>query len=120
MESIRELFRIGYGPSSSHTMGPRFASSHFYNQYSMAAYFHAHLFGSLAATGKGHLTDIALEDVFEDYSFLFAILPPGAFVGMGLLIALKNIIDGKLKDRAERHKADEPKPVENRRVRVTG
>lgn len=58
--------------------------------------------------------------VFEDYSFLFAILPPGAFVGMGLLIALKNIVDGHLKARAERNKVDEPKPTVDRRVRVTG
>ncbi len=66
MESIRELFRIGYGPSSSHTMGPRFASSQFYELFSGASYFHAHLFGSLAATGKGHLTDSAIREVFQE------------------------------------------------------
>lgn len=65
MESIRELFRIGYGPSSSHTMGPRFASTQFYDLYKEASYFHAHLFGSLAATGKGHLTDSAIREVFS-------------------------------------------------------
>lgn len=70
------------------------------------------LFGPAAASWK--------IVVFEDYSFLFAILPPGAFVGMGLLIAVKNIIDGKLKARAERSKSDTPQPVESRRVRVTG
>ncbi|MAC48542.1 electron transport complex subunit E [Oceanospirillum beijerinckii] len=58
--------------------------------------------------------------VFDDYSFLFAILPPGAFVGMGLLIAVKNIVDKQLKDRAEKHKDDQPKEKVDRRVRVTG
>lgn len=56
--------------------------------------------------------------IIEDYSnFLFAILPPGAFVGMGLIIAFKNIIDAKLearKKRAETHAAG------SKRVRVTG
>ena len=66
MESIRELFRIGYGPSSSHTMGPRFAATQFYELYKEAAYFHAELYGSLAATGKGHLTDSAIREVFAD------------------------------------------------------
>ncbi len=58
--------------------------------------------------------------VFEDYSFLFAILPPGAFVGMGLLIAVKNIVDKQLKDKAEKNKVDEPKEKVDRRVRITG
>ena len=54
-----------------------------------------------------------------DYSgFLFAILPPGAFVGMGLLIAVKNIVDAHLE---ERRKTRRPKPEGgSRRVRVTG
>lgn len=55
----------------------------------------------------------------EDYSgFLFAVLPPGAFVGMGLLIALKNIIDGRLEERRQRLTPIAPK--ETQRVRVTG
>jgi electron transport complex protein RnfE len=56
--------------------------------------------------------------VIEDYSnFLFAILPPGAFVGMGLIIALKNVIDTKLEERAKRA---EPLVSGSKRVRVTG
>jgi len=55
-----------------------------------------------------------------DYSgFLFAILPPGAFVGMGLLIALKNIIDDRLEER-RKAQAPTPEPGESRRVRTTG
>ncbi len=66
MESIRELYRIGHGPSSSHTMGPRFASNRFYNLYPQAASIEAHLYGSLAATGKGHLTDTSIREVFHN------------------------------------------------------
>ncbi|MFZ5621332.1 MAG: electron transport complex subunit E [Pseudomonadota bacterium] len=47
--------------------------------------------------------------VVEDYrGFLLAILPPGAFIGLGLIIALKNIIDGRLQRRARRVPAAEP------------
>ncbi|MFT6327143.1 MAG: electron transport complex protein RnfE [Crocinitomicaceae bacterium] len=57
--------------------------------------------------------------LFTDYpDFLFAILPPGAFVGMGLIIALKNIIDAKIKDIEDRKK--DPVIAGTKRVRVTG
>lgn len=69
------------------------------------------LFGESAASWK--------IEIFHEYTdFLFAILPPGAFVGMGLLIALKNIIDGKIKDAQDRKK--EPVIAGSKRVRVTG
>lgn len=64
MESLRELYRIGHGPSSSHTMGPRSAGEHFLLQHPHATSYVAELYGSLAATGKGHLTDSALREVF--------------------------------------------------------
>ncbi|HYE97648.1 MAG TPA: L-serine ammonia-lyase [Planctomycetota bacterium] len=60
MESLRELYRIGAGPSSSHTMGPQRAAAAFKQKHPEAAY-RVTLYGSLAATGKGHLTDVALE-----------------------------------------------------------
>ncbi|MEE0911447.1 MAG: L-serine ammonia-lyase [Paludibacteraceae bacterium] len=63
MESIKEIFRIGYGPSSSHTMAPRKASELFLKDNREAARFEITLFGALAATGKGHLTDKAILDV---------------------------------------------------------
>ncbi|MBI9094892.1 MAG: L-serine ammonia-lyase [Sphaerochaeta sp.] len=66
MESLRELYRIGYGPSSSHTMGPRFATQHFLGICPDAARYEAFLYGSLAATGKGHLTDRAIREVFAE------------------------------------------------------
>lgn len=69
------------------------------------------LFGPAAESWKIVLID--------DYSgFLFAVLPPGAFVGMGLLIALKNIIDGRLEERRKR--LIPAGPAETQRVRVTG
>jgi L-serine dehydratase len=60
MESIKEIYRIGTGPSSSHTMGPHRAAEIFRAQNPSAAGFRVTLYGSLAATGKGHLTDAAI------------------------------------------------------------
>lgn len=57
MESIRDIFKIGHGPSSSHTMGPRKAAEQFRARHPDALKFTVTLYGSLAATGKGHLTD---------------------------------------------------------------
>jgi L-serine dehydratase len=65
MESIREIYRIGYGPSSSHTMGPRLAAESFLGRMPDAASYAVTLFGSLAATGKGHLTNQTLEEAFR-------------------------------------------------------
>jgi L-serine dehydratase len=64
MESIKELYQIGTGPSSSHTMGPRRAAQIFLSRHPEADSFHVTLFGSLAATGRGHLTDQAIKAVF--------------------------------------------------------
>ncbi len=62
MESLRELFRIGTGPSSSHTMGPHRAARAFRQEYPAAARYRVTLYGSLAATGKGHLADRAVHE----------------------------------------------------------
>lgn len=57
--------------------------------------------------------------LIADYrGFLLAVLPPGAFIGLGLIIAGKNVIDKRLKDAAKRRAAMEPKST--RRVRTTG
>ena len=64
MESLRELYRIGRGPSSSHTMGPSQAAALFRGEFPQADRFQAVLHGSLAKTGKGHLTDVAILDAF--------------------------------------------------------
>ncbi len=60
MESIKTLYKIGYGPSSSHTMGPSSASLKFVLKNKSAYKIRVTLYGSLAATGKGHLTDKAI------------------------------------------------------------
>ena len=65
MESISEIYKIGTGPSSSHTMGPRKAAQIFAESTPDAVRFEVDLYGSLAATGKGHLTDKAIEDVLS-------------------------------------------------------
>ena len=65
MESIKEIYKIGYGPSSSHTMGPKIAAEQFLDKNKIASRFEVVLYGSLAATGKGHLTDIAIKNTFE-------------------------------------------------------
>ena len=62
MESLRELYKIGRGPSSSHTMGPAKAAQLFKSLYPSADAFRVDLFGSLSATGKGHKTDVAIAD----------------------------------------------------------
>lgn len=64
MRSLRELYRIGPGPSSSHTMGPRFAAERFRAHHPDAARYRAVLYGTLAATGRGHLTDLTMESAF--------------------------------------------------------
>ncbi|MDD8026733.1 MAG: L-serine ammonia-lyase [Acidobacteriota bacterium] len=64
MESLRELYRIGHGPSSSHTMGPRRAAEAFLTRVPDAAAYRITLYGSLAATGKGHLTLETLKEAF--------------------------------------------------------
>ena len=65
MESLKEIFRIGKGPSSSHTMGPQRAAIIFAERHSEASRFEVTLYGSLAATGKGHMTDKAIIDVLK-------------------------------------------------------
>ena len=63
MDSVKDIFKIGIGPSSSHTMGPRRAALDFLQRVPQAVKFRVTLYGSLAATGKGHLTDKAILDV---------------------------------------------------------
>lgn len=65
MKTIKELYRIGMGPSSSHTMGPRKAAEIYLSKHPEAAAFEVTLYGSLGATGKGHMTDVAILDVLR-------------------------------------------------------
>ncbi|MEG0276993.1 MAG: L-serine ammonia-lyase, iron-sulfur-dependent, subunit alpha [Coprobacillus sp.] len=72
MESLRELYKIGVGPSSSHTMGPQRAAKRVLKLYPDAAYFHVDLYGSLSLTGKGHLTDYIIEETFSPKKVTFS------------------------------------------------
>ena len=60
METIKKIYKIGFGPSSSHTMGPHRAAEMFKKRTPDAARYRVTLYGSLAATGKGHHTDLAI------------------------------------------------------------
>lgn len=66
MQSLKYLYRIGYGPSSSHTMGPVFAAEDFYGKYPDADEYKVVLYGSLAKTGEGHMTDAAIKQYFDN------------------------------------------------------
>ena len=57
MESLLHLYKIGHGPSSSHTMGPESACKYILENYKYIGKIEVTLFGSLALTGRGHLTD---------------------------------------------------------------
>ncbi|MBE6764237.1 MAG: L-serine ammonia-lyase [Ruminococcaceae bacterium] len=73
MKSIKTIFKVGYGPSSSHTMGPSFAAEHFKAQYPDADRIRVILYGSLSKTGVGHGTDRAIQETLmpirSDISF---------------------------------------------------
>ncbi len=66
MESIKKLLKIGFGPSSSHTMGPYDAAKMYLKKFPDREEFICNLYGSLAATGKGHLTDYIISKAFQE------------------------------------------------------
>lgn len=66
MKSIKSLYKIGLGPSSSHTMGPSFAATEFLRISPQADFIKVTLLGSLAKTGKGHGTDRAISETLAN------------------------------------------------------
>ena len=66
MHSIKTIYKVGNGPSSSHTIGPKVASQFIIDKYKDCDYVKVTLFGSLAFTGKGHLTDYIIEKTFNE------------------------------------------------------
>lgn len=68
MNTIRDIFRIGNGPSSSHTMGPVNAAKYVLKKYQNIRHLEIVLQGSLAATGRGHFTDLVLDSLLKDIS----------------------------------------------------
>ncbi len=67
MKSIREIYKIGKGPSSSHTMGPERAARLIRQKYPQADSFEVILYGSLAKTGRGHMTDEAIRNTLRPH-----------------------------------------------------
>ena len=80
MKTLKELYRIGIGPSSSHTMGPRKAAEMFLAKHPEAKSFEVTLYGSLAATGKGHMTDVAIIDTLQPHAPTQIIWQPHFFL----------------------------------------
>lgn len=80
MESIKEIYKIGLGPSSSHTMGPKRAAERFADKNPDASRYVVTLYGSLAATGKGHMTDVAIQNVLEALAPTEIIWQPDVFL----------------------------------------
>ena len=65
MQSLKMLYKIGKGPSSSHTMGPQYAAEYINKKYPDAAFVKVILYGSLALTGEGHGTDKVLKETLN-------------------------------------------------------
>ena len=80
MKSLRELYKIGKGPSSSHTMGPQKAAQIFLKRNPRASMFEVTLYGSLAATGRGHMTDRAIIEVLEPVAKVNIVWKPDVFL----------------------------------------
>ena len=66
MKSVRDVFYIGHGPSSSHTIGPFNATKYILEKYPKSLQIDVVLLGSLASTGKGHLTDYIIDKLLKD------------------------------------------------------
>lgn len=100
MQSLRELYRIGTGPSSSHTMGPQAAARQYLERHPEATAFDVTLYGSLAATGKGHMTDVAIQRVLEAQASVDLHWKPTVFLPFhpnGMKFAVRKA-DGSLED----------------------
>ena len=100
MKSLRSLYRIGLGPSSSHTMGPNRAAKIFAERCPNVDSYRVTLYGSLAATGEGHMTDKAIMTVLEPLAKLELVWKPETFLPFhpnGMLF--EGIKEGKVIDK---------------------
>ena len=98
MKSIRDIYKIGKGPSSSHTMGPERAAQLFKQQNADADSFKVILYGSLSKTGIGHGTDRVLREVLapQPTEIVFSKEDlPGAHPNTLDLIAIRGGQEGK-------------------------
>lgn len=90
MQSLKELYRIGKGPSSSHTIGPERACKLFLSENTDATEFQVKLYGSLAKTGDGHGTGSVIQSVFKNVKLEYDMESECPHPNTMDLIALKN------------------------------
>ncbi len=83
MKSIKSVYKIGSGPSSSHTMGPENAVLLFLKEVQPLTSYKAILYGSLSLTGKGHLTDWIIEKTFKDHDISGEVIFDNNFKDLG-------------------------------------
>lgn len=100
MKSLRQLYKVGIGPSSSHTMGPAKACELYLSRYDGADSYTVTLYGSLALTGKGHGTDRAVKDVFGDRNVEIVFDCQSMCVHPNTM-ELTSYVDGKVKDKMQ-------------------
>lgn len=98
MQSLKELYRIGRGPSSSHTIAPAAAATIFGAESENAEGYRVTLFGSLSKTGKGHMTDIAIIDALKpkDCKIIFSEMEDNLLPHPNTMIFEAFDIDGKV------------------------
>ena len=90
MKSLKELYRIGKGPSSSHTIGPERACKRFLERNLGADAFEVTLYGSLAKTGKGHGTDSIIKQTISPVTVIYDETTPTLHPNAMDLVAYKN------------------------------
>lgn len=100
MQSLRQLYKVGLGPSSSHTMGPAKACELFLSRYDGAEKYVVTLYGSLAMTGKGHGTDVAVRSVFGDRPLEIVFDTTSAYVYPNTM-DIVSYVGGKVRDKMQ-------------------
>lgn len=100
MQSLRQLYKVGLGPSSSHTMGPAKACELFLSRYDGAEKYIVTLYGSLAMTGKGHGTDVAVRSVFGDRPLEIVFDTASAYVHPNTM-DIVSYVGGKVRDKMQ-------------------
>ena len=71
MQSIKEIYKIGKGPSSSHTIGVQNGAKYIKNKYPNASKIECYFYGSISLTGKGHLSDVAVYEILPQAKIYF-------------------------------------------------
>lgn len=94
MKSVKDIFYIGHGPSSSHTIGPYNATKYILKKYPNIKDIKVTLFGSLASTGKGHLTDYIIDKALKDVPHVISFNSRKRMKHPNTIIYEINLLDG--------------------------